>query len=162
MHHKSIVLRMALPGSLSIQSDRRTVFRNSKTFELQGVGTLRRDCSVFRELSVRIKFHHISFVSFLFCNKKKKIHTVQDSCQVKSFYAILPTPLGHHYSVQNRSVAAHYTAARLCPFEHNDFYIINTISNNNSTESLFTALAQDQNNITTGREDLKADSSDVT
>lgn len=35
MHHKSIVLRMALPGSLGIQSDPTTVFRNLKTFELQ-------------------------------------------------------------------------------------------------------------------------------
>lgn len=59
-------------------------------------------------------------------------------------------------------MAAHYTTARLCPSEHNDFYIINTISNNNLTESLFTALAQDQNSITTGHEDLKTDSSDVT
>lgn len=73
MHHKSIVLRMALPGSLWIQSDPTTVFRNWKTFELQGVGRLGRDCSVFRELSAGIKFHHISFFFFSwFCKKKKK------------------------------------------------------------------------------------------
>lgn len=56
----------------------------------------------------------------------------------------------------------YYAAVRLCPSEHNDFYIINTISNNNSTESLFTTLAQDQNNITIGCEDLWTNSSDVT
>lgn len=75
-------------------------------------------------------------------------HNVHEFHQVESFYTVLSGPLGHHYNVQNRSVAVHYIAARLYPTEH-DFYIINTLSNNTQLfpYTVYNTQLYDQNHI---------------
>lgn len=128
MHHKSIVLKTALPSSPFEFS---LVTQLSAEKHMDNISTpLRSRYSIIRKLSAKINFHRPPPPP-----DSIDLHTVRGFHQVKSFYAILPAPPGRHYSVQNRSGAVHYTAARLHPAVHNDFYMINTLSNNNKLPS---------------------------
>lgn len=132
MHHKSIVLKTALPSS-PFEFSLITQLSAKKTHGHFNSGGLDHSGAAIQlSESSALKLTFIVFFSPL---DSIDLHTVRGFHQVKSFYAILPAPPGRHYSVQNRSGAVHYTAARLHPAEHKDFYMINTLSNNNKLPS---------------------------
>lgn len=132
MHHKSIVLKTALPSS-PFEFSLITQLSADKHVDISTPGGLDHSGAAIQlSESSALKW---TFSVFFPPFDSIDLHTVRGFHQAKSFYAILPAPPGRHYSVQNGSGAVQYTAARLCRAEHNDFYMINTLSNNNKLPS---------------------------